>query len=195
MLLLKNNDNHNATTLDKNWLLQYIDPELPRYQHILGVVQRMRDLLPKLSVPNDWQQALLQTCYLHDVGYSPQLNQNNYHQLDGAIFANAQGFSKPVVAAVLFHSCAYESAIPSRPDLVDIYEQNFSLLDDVDRMFIDLVSYCDLHTSATGECVTLQERVDDVVIRYGEDHEVSRLMLANQPEFEEMIDKANEYMG
>ncbi len=47
---------------------------------------------------------------------------------------------------------------------------------DVDRMFIDLVSYCDLYTSATGERVTLQERMDDVVLRYGEDHEVSQLM-------------------
>ncbi len=105
MLLLKNHDNHNAITLDKNWLSQYIDPQLPRYQHILGVVRSMEDLLPKISVPEDWKPALIQACYLHDVGYSPQLNHHNYHQLDGAIFANLQGFSKPIIAAVIFHSC------------------------------------------------------------------------------------------
>ncbi len=62
----------------------------------------MQDLLPKLSVPDEWKPVLVQACYLHDVGYSPQLNQYNYHQLDGAIFAHTQGFSKPIIAAVLF---------------------------------------------------------------------------------------------
>lgn len=181
----------NPTLINKELLAQYIDPTLPRYDHILGVVHKMEQLLSQLPVTDDWKPLLLQACYLHDIGYSPTLNTYNYHQLNGAIFAHNKGFPKPVIAAVLFHSCAYHDALSSRPDLIDIYEQNKASLDELDRLFIDFVSYCDLHTSATGEPTTLRERIEDVSIRYGADHEVSMLMINNTQRFEEIIARVN----
>jgi hypothetical protein len=178
--------------MNKTKLAHYLDPSLPRYHHILGVVRNMHDLLPRIKISQNWQSLLIDACYLHDIGYSTKLNQYNYHQLDGAIFASKQGYPKCIIATLLFHSCAYEGVLYSRPDLKEIYVHHLSLLDDKDRMFIDLVSYCDLHTTATGERTTLRERIDDVAVRYGEEHEVTKIMFANEPIFEEIIGRVNQ---
>jgi hypothetical protein len=168
-------------------LATFLDPSLSRYNHILGVVRNMEQLLPQITLASDCPSLLTQACYLHDIGYSPKLNEHNYHQLDGAIYAADQGFPKPIIATLLFHSCAYEGVLYSRPDLKEIYEMHLKQLDTEDQMFIDLVSYCDLHTSANGEKTTLRARVDDVAVRYGKEHEVSKIMYANEPIFEEIM--------
>jgi predicted HD phosphohydrolase len=169
-------------------LATFLDPSLPRYHHILGVVRNMEQLLPQITLDSDWPSLLIQATYLHDIGYSTKLNQYNYHQLDGAIYAADQGFPKSIIAALLFHSCAYEGVLYSRPDLKEIYEMHLTQLNSEDQMFIDLVSYCDLHTSANGDKTTLRARVDDVAVRYGRDH-VSKIMYANEPIFEEIIER------
>lgn len=185
------NHQSNTMTIDSQWLSNYLSAESPRYQHILGVVRCMENLLPRLNVPDEWKPHLLQACYLHDIGYSSQLNRYDFHPLDGAIFASAQGFPKPVVAAILFHSCSYEMVQETRHDLMEIYEENYDMLDQRDQLFIDLVTYCDLHTSSTGQYFTLDERVKDVVDRYGQDHPVSQMMLANRPNYEVTIERVN----
>jgi len=155
----------------------------------------MKSLLPQINIPADLHTLLIQACYLHDIGYSPKLNKFHYHQLDGAIFAAKQGFSKSIIATLLFHSCAYEGALYSRPDLRPVYEAHLMLLDEQDRLFIDLVTYCDLHTSARGKLTTLEERIGDVAVRYGEDHEVSKMMFANEPVFREIIGRVEQMKG
>jgi hypothetical protein len=151
----------------------------------------METLLTQITVDQKWKSFLLQACYLHDIGYSPKLNQYHYHPLDGAVFAAKQGYPKCIIASILFHSCAYEGVCYSRDDLRQLYEDHFVLLDDLDHMFIDLVSYCDLHTSSNGEHTQLDQRVKDVVDRYGNTHEVSKIMLANVPSFQNIIDRVN----
>ncbi|MFC7443196.1 HD domain-containing protein [Laceyella putida] len=183
-----------AAVMDRERLAQYLAPHEPRYQHILGTVRRMESLLPDLDVPPAWRSLLVQACFLHDIGYSPSLNQYQFHPLDGAIFALSQGFAKPVVAAVLYHSGARELADRTRPDLAVSYRENDRFLNKVDRLFIDLVTYCDLHTSPTGEAVSLDERVGDVVRRYGEEHEVSRTMRLHVPLYEETIARVRKLM-
>lgn len=175
---------------DRYQLANYLAPETQRYQHILGVVRCMETLLAQLDIDHERKSLLLQACYLHDIGYSDQLNHYRYHPLDGAIFAKDQGFPKPVIAAVLFHSCAYESALKTSQELKLIYQENDPLLDHEDRLFIDLVTFCDLHTSSTGEKTTLDKRVQDVVRRYGESHPVSQMMLENKPTYEEIVRRA-----
>jgi hypothetical protein len=173
--------------MNKTKLAKYLDPNLSRYHHILGVVRNMHDLLPRIKISQEWESLLIDACYLHDIGYSTKLNQHNYHQLDGAIFASKQRYPKCIIATLLFHSCAYEGVLYARPDLKEIYKNHLLLLDETDHLFIDLVSYCDLHTTAIGKRTTLRERVDNVAVRYGEDHEVTKIMFANEPIFEEII--------
>ncbi|MCH5583705.1 HD domain-containing protein [Shimazuella sp. AN120528] len=175
--------------LNETRLADYIDPSIPRFHHILGVVRKMKSLLTQLNILEEWKALLIQACYLHDIGYSPKLDLYHYHQLDGAIFAAKQGYPKYIVATILFHSCAYEGVIYSRPDIRKVYEHHLSLLDDKDQMFIDLVSYCDLHTSADGEDTNLAQRVKNVIERYGDTHEVSKIMLSNVPHFRQIIDR------
>lgn len=175
-------------------LAAYIDPTLPRFHHILGVVRNMESLLTKINIPQKWKPFLIQACYLHDIGYSPKLVHHNYHQLDGAVFAARKAYPKCIIATILFHSCAYEGVVYSRPDIKQIYEDHYMLLDEQDRLFIDLVSYCDLHTSANGKNTRLAQRVRNVVERYGETNETSKIMLANVPHFRQIIDRVTKLM-
>ncbi|QCV56729.1 HD domain-containing protein [Thermoactinomyces vulgaris] len=175
-------------------LAGYLSPEENRYHHILGVVRGMQEILPRLELEQETKAQLIQAAYLHDVGYSKQLNQYNFHPLDGAVFAQQSGFSKPVIAAILFHSEAYETVKKARTDLLNIYETNKQLLDEQDRLFIDLITYCDVQTSPQGEKISLDKRVQDVVNRYGEDHPVSQMMIFCKPKYQNTIDRVNQWI-
>lgn len=175
-------------------LANYLPKSSKRYQHTLGVVRAMKNLLPHLSIPADWKPLLIQASYLHDIGYSSKLFQYEFHPLDGAIFAAQQNFPKPVVAAVLFHTCAFELAKEGmHPQIKFFYLKHLPLLDSQDRQFIDWVTYCDLHTSPTGEKVTLQERLDEILHRYGPQHRVSQIMHKNKGDYEELIDRVHQF--
>jgi putative nucleotidyltransferase with HDIG domain len=175
-------------------LAEYLSPEENRYHHILGVVRHMQTILPRLGLEQETKELLIQSAYLHDVGYSQQLNQYNFHPLDGAVFAQQAGFPKPVIAAVLFHSEAIETVEESRNDLLPIYSLNQKLLDEQDWLFIDLVTYCDVQTSPKGEKVSLDERVRDVVERYGENHPVSQMMIFCKPKYQNTIERVNKWI-
>ncbi len=188
---------HSATvtkaSMDASKLAQYLSPKSNRYQHILGVVRLMEDLLPSLQIPDNWKPHVIQACYLHDIGYSPKLNQYGFHPLDGAIFASKKGFVKPVVSAILFHSCAYEIAqMEKNQKRLSIYQAHLPLLDEHDRLLIDLVTYCDIHTSPTGEKISFQERVKEVIDRYGAHHPVSKMMVQNQKHYEVVVTRVNQ---
>lgn len=138
---------------------------------------------------------LIQACYLHDIGYSPKLHQYGFHPLDGAIFAAKQQFAKPIIAAVLFHSCAYEAAKEEdNPQLLAIYQQHYPLLDEQDQLFIKLVTYCDIQTAPTGETITLKERLAEIRNRYGPQHPVSQLMTKHQEYYEALIREVDQFM-
>jgi putative nucleotidyltransferase with HDIG domain len=175
-------------------LAEFLPSEEKRYHHILGVVRHMQTILPRLELEQETKELLIQAAYLHDVGYSKQLNQYNFHPLDGAVFAQQAGFPKPVIAAVLFHSEAIETVRENRNDLLPIYSLNQKLLDEQDRLFIDLVTYCDVQTSPKGEKVSLDERVQDVVERYGENHPVSQMMIFCKPKYKETIERINQWI-
>ncbi|MGA8943453.1 MAG: HDIG domain-containing metalloprotein [Thermoactinomyces sp.] len=170
-------------------LNDYIPSGTNRYKHILGVVRHMKHLLDRINIADKLKPLLIQAAYLHDIGYSNRLNATNFHPFDGAVFAQNHGFPKPVVAAVLFHSGACESAKKTGSDLVSVYELNTPLLDDTDWLFIDLVTYCDLHTAPTGENITFDERIQEIIQRYGESHEVSRFMVGNRKNFKKTIQR------
>ncbi|MDQ0418843.1 hypothetical protein J2Z48_003048 [Croceifilum oryzae] len=180
------NQTAQQVTFDDRQLSKYLSPEQNRYHHVLGVVERMRELLEKINIPSEWKPQLVQTAYMHDVGYNEQLNQHNFHPLDGALFAEEIGIPKPIIAGILFHSDAYTSVKHTRPDLIEIYDKKYNLLDEIDHTFIDLITYCDIHTSPVGAKITLEERVLDVIKRYGEGHEVSNMMLLSQPYYQEV---------
>lgn len=188
MIHLFSSERQTHQKIDSEYVSNYLPKHSKRYQHILGVTQMMKELLPSLSIPDDWKSMLITACYLHDIGYSPKLSQYGFHPLDGAIFAAQQQFPKPIVAAVLFHTGAIESAKEEKdPNILAIYQQHQPLLDEQDQLFIKLVTYCDLQTSPTGERITLQERIDEICDRYGHEHQVSQLMIKNQNYYEKTI--------
>lgn len=165
--------------LDSSQLAKFLSKSSNRYHHTLGVVRSMKNLLS----------------YLHDIGYSPKLTQFHFHPLDGVIYAAQRNFPKPVVATVLFHSCAYELAkVENHSQIISIYQEHLPLLDQQDHKFIDWVTYCDLHTSPTGEKITFQERFEEILHRYAPHHKVSQMMQKNKGYYEELISKVHQFM-
>ncbi|SHE60245.1 metal dependent phosphohydrolase [Seinonella peptonophila] len=181
------------TKLNAEQLSTYIHPDTPRYQHILGVVEEMKDLCIKLSIPSVHMKQLIQTAYLHDIGYSESLKITSFHPTDGAIFAQKQAFAKPIIAGVLFHTEAQRTWKLS-PDIVNLYKQNHSYLDPIDHLYIELITYCDLHRSANGEHVTLEQRITDIVSRYGSQHQISQQMLYNMKYFIITCERVEQYL-
>ncbi|SFJ71512.1 HD domain-containing protein [Thermoflavimicrobium dichotomicum] len=181
--------------IDEKVLAEYISPSTNRYQHILGVVQQMKQLVNRLNLEERLKPLFIQSAYLHDIGYSEKLNVHHFHPVDGAIFAHQQDFPKPVVAAVLFHSGAYQSVKRTRPDLVPLYSYNGQWLDETDRLFIDLITYCDLHTSPLGKKISVKERIDDIIQRYGEKHEVSQSMIENLVHFQQTVQRVEKLIA
>jgi hypothetical protein len=194
VLLLEQFQGVGRVVMDEKELSKYIPPDRHRYTHILGVVERMKEVLAQIEMEEETKELLLQTAFLHDIGYSDKLNQYDYHPLDGAFFVQQCGFPKPVIAAVLFHSGAYESVKKTRPDLVSIYAYNAQWLDETDQLFIDLITYCDLHTSPVGKKISVKERIDDIVTRYGAEHEVSRFMIGNLEGFKQTIERVEQLL-
>lgn len=180
--------------MNEERLASYIAPQTARYAHILGVVNMMQELCQKRSIPKKQTEWLIQSAFLHDIGYSPTLANHQYHPVDGTIFAYEQGFPKPVLAAVLFHSEAMRTRSLSSA-IVTLYEKNYPLLDKKDQFFIDMITYCDLHCSPHGQRVTLDERVNEVVVRYGADHEVSQQMLHNMKYYLRTVERVQIYLS
>ena len=97
---------------------------------------------------------LIQACYLHDIGYSPKTPALWFPPLDGAIFAAQQRSLNRLSLLFSFHSCAYEAMKEERnPEMLAIYEkQQLRHFTNRSRpMLIQLVTYCDIQTSPTGE--------------------------------------------
>ena len=175
-------------------LKRYINEKTFRFKHILGVVEEMKMLLEKVEMGEHIKEELIEAAYLHDIGYSEKLLKTGYHPLDGALYCIKENYSSGIIAAVMFHSGALEDVKRNFPDLLDIYLKHYSKLNEKDQLYIDLVTYCDLHRSSLGIKVTFEERMNEIFQRYGEDHNVSLTMKNNEKMFKELIERVENFV-
>lgn len=170
--------------MNKNFHLEhlknYIDENTPRFNHILGVVEEMESLIYYANLEQIYKDELIKTAYLHDIGYSIKLVRTGYEPLDGAMYCLDQQYGSDIVAAIMFHSGSYESVKRNFPDLLSIYGKYNGLLTERAKLYIDLITYCDLHRSSTGEPVTYEERMKEIEHRYGYNHNLTLTMKSNE---------------
>lgn len=138
-----------------------------RWLHVRQVARQAR-AATKAVAPTD-RDLLVAAAFLHDVGYAPSLAVTGFHPLDGARWIREHGPSERLASLVAHHSCA-------------IYEARVRGLDDIliaefkpeDSSTYDALVFCDMTTGPTGKVVSFEKRVDEILERYGPDHEVSR---------------------
>lgn len=131
---------------------------------------------------------LVAAAYLHDIGYAPEIVATDFHPLDGAKWLD--GLVVPeVVSLVAHHSCAWVEADFRllRPRLEEFPRPELDLL--------DALTYCDMTSGPNGELVTLDERLAEIVARYGPGHLVTESIQAATRYLREAVARAEQRCG
>jgi len=121
---------------------------IARLQHSLAVARKMRNLTAQnrqrfSCSPED----MFYLGMLHDLGYEFVENQNE-HEIMGGQILREQGYR--FWREIFYHG---------NPD-AEYYSPE-----------LDLLNYCDMTTGPNGEDMTIEERIADIMHRYGEDSE------------------------
>jgi putative nucleotidyltransferase with HDIG domain len=156
------------------------EPLPRRWAHTQGVAARAASLARVLG---HHAELLESAAWLHDIGYSPDLATTGFHPLDGARFLRDAKRADPMLCRlVAHHSCACIEA--EERGISDVLVSEFSPVHD------DLMSaliYCDMTTDPDGNHVTYDERLTEIVSRYGGEHLVSRSMRRAEPDVRRAI--------
>lgn len=151
------------------------EPLPRRWSHSQGVAARARDLAPVLGKDAELLEA---AAWLHDIGYAPDLVDTGFHPLDGARYLRDHEHADATLCRlVAHHSYALVEAEERglRLDLATEFEPPRNDL-------LEALTYCDMTTSPTGNQTTVNERISEILTRYGDDHVVSRFVRRVEPE-------------
>ena len=147
-----------------------LEVPLPRrWAHVQGVAAQARSLAPILG---DDADLLESAAWLHDIGYSPELAHTAFHPLDGARYLrDVERVDPRLCSLVANHSCAILEA--DERGLADVLSSEFP---SPDPKLNDALAYCDMTTTPTGDVVDVQDRLSEIVERYGPDDVVTRFV-------------------
>ncbi|MFJ8230568.1 HD domain-containing protein [Streptomyces sp. NPDC094448] len=163
-----------------DWAGQIAEAELGevrsrRWAHSRGVAARAGRVGRIVGKDAD---LLAAAAVLHDVGYAPRLAVTGFHPLDGARFLRDEhGADERLVRLVANHSFALLEA--EERGLRKTLEAEFPLLEE--PLLVDALVHCDMTTTPDGEQTTAQERVAEILSRYGPDSLVGRFIRRAAP--------------
>ncbi|QLH21834.1 HD domain-containing protein [Streptomyces sp. Rer75] len=177
-----------VATVDREWAYrlagELLEESLPRrWAHTQGVAARAQMLSP---LAGSSAEVLESAAVLHDIGYAPALVDTGFHPLDAARYLrDAHVLDERVVRLVANHTYALLEAEERR--LQEELAAEFPLLDD--PLLVDALVYCDMTTTPDGVPTTLQERLDEILGRYGEDSVVGRFIRRATPCIHASVDR------
>jgi hypothetical protein len=149
------------------------EPLPQRWAHVQGVAHKAETLR---VISGQDAELLEATAVLHDVGYAPDIAVTGFHPLDGAVFLAEVGAPTRLVNLVAHHSCAcVEAELRGLADKMSSFHDEHGLIRDA-------LWYCDQTTSPLGEAVSQQDRIAEIVDRYGPGHIVTRFVAEAGPE-------------
>lgn len=167
-------------------LAELFEPGADRLAHSLGVGRRAEQVARALDRPD----LLVSAAYLHDVGYAAAACDTGLHQLDGARYLRTLGASAHLTSLVAHHTAATVEAAARGLDAT--LRREFPA---PSGELLDLLTYCDLTTSAQGETVTVDERFERIYDRYPPDHLVSRSMARAEARVRRIVADVEQRLG
>ncbi|RFU36660.1 HD domain-containing protein [Actinomadura logoneensis] len=153
----------------------HLESPLPRrWAHTQGVARQARTLAPILGDQADLLEA---AAWLHDIGYAPDLLITGFHPLDGARYLrDVQRADDHLCRLVAHHSCAMIEA--RERGLADVLAEEFGA---APPNLSEALIYCDMTTSPTGEQLCVEDRLAEILARYGDGHLVTRSITRSSP--------------
>ena len=154
---------------------QLLAEPLPRrWSHSQGVGRKAESVA---ALVGDDGPALVAASWLHDVGYSPDLVVTGMHQLDGARYLRDVARADDLVCRlVAYHSCAFIEAKNRR--LGDQLADEFA---PVEGLLSDAITYADMTTTPDGKPIDVEQRLAEILDRYGPEHLVARSIREARP--------------
>jgi hypothetical protein len=168
--------NRNTAAWARDLARKHLETPLPRrWAHTQGVARQARSLAPILGDEADLLEA---AAWLHDIGYAPDLVRTGFHPLDGARYLrNTHQADTHLCRLVAHHSCA----------LIEARERGLSI--PLTREFgtqpphlSTPLIYCDMTTSPRGEPLSVEQRITEILARYGAGHLVARAITRASPQ-------------
>ncbi len=165
-------------------LAEVFEPSTDRLAHSLGVGRRAERVARVLGRSD----LLVSAAYLHDIGYAAAARDTGLHQLDGARYLRRLGAPDELTSLVAHHTSALVEAGERHLDAH--LRGEFPVPTDSD--LLDLLTYCDMTTSAQGRPVTVDERLDCIYDRYAPGHLVSRSIHRAEPQLRRLVSAVDE---
>jgi len=139
-----------------------------RWDHTREVAARARSVAKSKAVPDKDRRLLVDAAWLHDIGYSPEVSRTGFHSLDGAQYLMSIGASADLVGAVAHHSSArFEAEERGLAGELETFPAPSEAV-------MDALAYADMTTGRTGRTVTVEDRLAEILERYGPDDPVHR---------------------
>lgn len=162
-----------------------LEVPLPRrWGHVQGVAAQSRSLAPILGDQADLIEA---AAWLHDIGYSQELARTGFHPLDGARYLREVQHADPTLCSlVAHHSCAIIEA--EERGLAAELSREFPA---PAPMLNDALAYCDMTTTPVGNLVSVQDRISEIVERYGPHNVVTRFIRKAEPQLVSSVMRTN----
>lgn len=136
------------------------EPLPRRWAHTEGVGRKAESIA---HLVGDDAEALICAAWLHDVGYSPDVIRTGMHQLDGARYLrDGEHMNGMVCRLVAYHSFSLIEA--RNRGLADQLAAEFA---PVEGLVADALAYADMTTSPDGASVDVDQRVAEILARYG----------------------------
>lgn len=139
-----------------------------RWAHVRGVAACAQ----RLGMPH----SVIEGAWLHDIGYSPEVKDTGMHSIDGALYLRARGWSTEIVGLVAHHTGAWSEA------------QERGLAKELDQFphpsdeGLDALTLCDLLVGPSGDSVVPEQRLEEILTRYGPEHPVHRAVVRSHAE-------------
>ncbi len=157
-----------------------------RWLHVKGVAELAMQLRDKDLGLSD---AVVAAAWLHDVGYAPDLVETGFHPIDGARWLRMEGVPEGIVALVAYHSGARFEA-EERGLGVELDE-----FPEPDPDQLDMLTLVDMAVGPTGERVSVESRLDEILARYPADDPVHRAVMRSRSSLIQSAERAAERLG
>jgi metal dependent phosphohydrolase len=159
-----------------------------RWDHVTGVAAAARAVVD--VVPPEDADLLVATAWLHDIGYSPAIAETGFHPLDGARHLRALGAPPRLCSLVAHHSAAVVEAKVRHMRAVLLAE-----FPPEESIVADALTFADMTTSPTGQPVTVDERLAEILDRYPPTDPVHRAITESSEQLRAAVARVEARLG